>query len=135
MTDLHLHRGGRRLPDEPRLDPRLSALLRDLMGPIPMGDVHWDALAGRVGAAIRARQTPWWGYVERWQRRAVSLALAAGLLGATVLVHSWLTHPEALTSAPDMVSAVVAGAPAEDAATAFSHSVTSAAAFAVDLLE
>jgi hypothetical protein len=135
MTDLHLHRGGPTPPDEPRRDPRLGALLRDLMGPIPMGEVNWDALAGRVSAAIRARHTPWWGYVERWQRRAIPLAAAAGLLGATVLVHSWLTHPEALTSAPDMVSAVVAGAPAEDAATAFSHSLTSAAAYAVDLLE
>jgi hypothetical protein len=65
----------------------------------------------------------------------VPLALAAGLLSATVLVHSWLTHPEALLSGPDMVSAVVAGAPAEDAATAFSHSVTSAVAYAADLLE
>jgi hypothetical protein len=135
MTDLHLHGGGRTSPDEPRRDPRLSALLRDLMGPIPMGDVDWDALAGRVGAVIRARQTPWWSYVESWQRRAVPLALAAGLLSATLLVHSWLTHPEALISAPDMVSAVVAGAPAEDAATAFSHSVTTAAVYAVDLLD
>ena len=135
MTDLHLRHSGRPPHDEPRRDARFSTLLRDLMGPIPMGEVNWDALAGRVGAAIRARQTPWWGYVERWQRRTVPLALAAGLLGATVLVHSWLTHPEALTSAPDMVSAVVAGAPAEDAATAFSHSVTTAAAYAADLLE
>ena len=135
MTDLHLHRGGRTPADEPRRDPRLSSVLRDLLGPVPMSDVNWDALAGRVGALIRARQTPWWGYVERWQRRAVPLAFAAGLLGATVLVHSWLTHPEALVSAPDMVSAVVAGAPAEDAATAFSHSVTTAVVDAVDLLE
>ena len=135
MTDLNLRRGGRTPHDEPRRDARFSTLLRDLMGPIPMGEVNWDALAGRVGAAIRARQTPWWGYVERWQLRTLPLALAAGLLGATVLVHSWLTHPETLTSAPDMVSAVVAGAPAEDAATAFSHSVTTAAAYAADLLE
>lgn len=135
MTDLHLHHGGRTPHDEPRREPRLSALLRDLMGPIPIQDVNWDALAGRVGAAIRARQTPWWGYVERWQRRAIPLAMAAGLFGATVLVRSWLTHPEALTSAPDMVSAVVAGAPAEDAATFFSHTLTTGVAYAVDLLE
>ena len=135
MTDLNLRHGGRTPHDEPRRDARFGALLRDLMGPIPMGEVNWDALAGRVGAAIRARQTPWWGYVERWQRRTVPLALAAALLGATVLVRSWLTHPETLTSEPDMVSAVVAGAPAEDAATAFSHTVTTAAAYAADLLE
>jgi hypothetical protein len=101
MTDLHLHRGAPVPPDEPRRDPRLGGLLRDLMGPIPMGEVNW----------------------------------AAGLLSATLLVHSWLTHPEALITAPDMVSAVVAGAPAEDAATFFSHSVTSAAAYTVDFLE
>lgn len=135
MTNLRLSRGGSTPPEEPRRDPRLGAFLRDLVGDLPAGDVNWDALAGRVSAAIRARQTPWWNYVERWQRRAVPLALAAGTFGASVLVHSWLTHPEALISAPDLVSAVVAGAPAEDAATTFSHTVTSAAAYAADMLE
>lgn len=135
MTDLHSFRGARVPPDEPRRDPRLAALLRTLMGEIPMREVNWDALAGRVGAAIRARQTPWWSYLERWQRRTLPLALAAGAFGASVLVHSWLTHPEALTSAPDMVSAVVAGAPAEDAATTFAHTVTSAAVYTTDFLE
>jgi hypothetical protein len=58
MTNLHLHRGGGTPPDgEPRRDPRLGAFLRDLVGDIPMGDVNWDSLAGRVGAAIRSRQT------------------------------------------------------------------------------
>jgi hypothetical protein len=135
MTDLHLYRGGRTPPDEPRRDPRLSALLRDLMGPVPVGDVDWDALAGRVGAAIRARQTPWWTYVQRWQRRALPLSLAAGAFGASILVHSWLTHPETLSSAPDMVSAVVAGTPTEHAATIFAHAVTSATPFAADFPE
>ena len=131
----HLIRDGRTSPDEPRRDSRLGTLLRELMGDIPMNDVNWDSLASRIGAAIRARQTPWWSYMERWQRRALPLALAAATLGASVLVHSWLTHPEALTSVPDMVSAVVAGAPPEDAATTFSHTITSAAVYATDLLE
>jgi len=135
MTNLHLHRGGSPADGEPRRDPRLAAFLRGLVGDIPMGDVDWDSLAGRVSAAIRSRQTPWWTWVERWQPRALPLAFAAGLLGASVLVHSWLTHPEALTSVPDMVSAVVAGAAPEDAATTFSHTVTSAAFYATDLLE
>jgi len=132
---LHLHRGGGTSPDEPRRDRRFGALLRELVGEVPMNQVNWDSLASRVGAAIRARQTPWWSYVERWQRRALPLALAAGALGASVLVHSWFTHPEALTSLPDMVSAVVAGAPSEDAATTFAHTLTSAAVYATDLLE
>ena len=132
---LHRHRGDRPSGDEPRRDPRLGTLLRELVGDIPMQQVDWDSLAGRIGAVIRARQTPWWTYVERWHRRALPLALAAGTLGASVLVHSWLTHPEALTSVPDMVSAVVAGAPSEDAATTFSHTITSAAVYATDLLE
>lgn len=132
---LHLMRGGRTPTDEPRRDPRLGSRLRELVGDIPMNDVKWDSLASRIGAAIRARQNPWWSYIERWQRRALPLAFAAGMLGASVLVHSWLTHPEALTSVPDMVSAVVAGAPPEDAATTFSHTITSAAVYATDLLE
>src|SRR4051812_1115887 len=133
--NLHLHRGGPTPPDEPRRDPRFGGLLRELVGDVPMNQVKWDSLASRIGAAIRARQTPWWSYVERWQRRALPLALAAGVFGASVLVHSWLTHPEALTSVPDMVSAVVAGARSEDAATTFSHTITSAAVYATDLLE
>ena len=128
MTDIHSARNDSSPFSEPRRDARLGVLLRNLLGDIPLGEVTWDALAGRVGAAIRTRQAaPWWTYLERWQRRAIPLALAAGLLGAVVLVHSWVTHPESfqLTSATDMVSAVVAGTPAADAATTFTHSVTS----------
>jgi uncharacterized membrane protein len=123
--------------DEPRRDTRLGALLRDLLGEIPMDEVRWDTLAGRVSAAVRARQAPWWSYAERWQRRAIPLALAAGLFGATVLVHSWVTHPEgfAFSSPADMVSAVVAGTPAEDAATLYTHAVTSVADLSADVLE
>ena len=127
MTDIHSYRDGSLLPGEPKRDARLGALLRDLLGDVPMGEVNWDALSGRIGAAIRASQAaPWWSYVERWQRRAIALALAAGFLGAVVLVHPWVAHAEAapLTSAADMVSAVVAGAPAEDAASTYTRALT-----------
>lgn len=136
MSDIPRPRGGPRPPEEPRRDARLGALLRDLVGDIPMSDVRWDALSARIGAAIRASQSaPWWSYLERWQRRALPLALAAGLGGALVLVHPWAAHPEAppLTSAADLVSAVVAGAPSADAAMTFTSVVVTVADLSADV--
>jgi hypothetical protein len=138
MTDYHPVRGSPSRWPEPKRDERLGALLRDLLGEIPFGEVHWDALAGRIGAVIRASPTaPWWSYVERWQRRAIPLAVAAGLVGALVLFHPWVAHSEGLplTSAADLVSAVVAGTPSEDAATTFARSVTTVADLSEEVIE
>src|SRR5258705_11175283 len=68
--------------DEPSRDERLGALLREVVGTTPLDDVDWTALADRVGGAVRAHGAPWWIHVERRQRRALPLALAAGLVGA-----------------------------------------------------
>lgn len=136
MTDFHSARSNFAASDEPRRDARLGAVLRGLLGEIPMHEVNWETLAARVNAAVHARQAPWWSYVERWQRRAIPLAIAAGLLGAAVLVNSWVTHPVMpLTSTRDMVSAVVAGTPAEDAALTYTHTVANMADLAADFLE
>jgi hypothetical protein len=118
-------------PDEgePSRDPRLGALLRAAVGDPPVADVDWDALAERVSMAVRAqRAAPWWSYAERWQRRAIPLALAAGLVGTLAL---WNASTElraeaaALGGSPDLVTAVVSGTPASDAATSYAGSFTS----------
>ena len=112
---------------EPARDERLGALLRDRVGELPMADVDWSALAQRVSAAVRAQQAlPWWGHVERWQRRAVPLAVAAGLLGALALwTDIAIARAESGAYASgDMVSAVVGGVSSADAATSYAGSLT-----------
>ena len=112
---------------EPARDEQLGALLRDAVGETPVADVDWSALAERVSAAVRSQQAmPWWGHVERWQRRALPLAIAAGLVGAFAL---WTDMAVAQAEASayvagDVVSAVAAGASSDDAATSYARSVT-----------
>ncbi len=110
---------------EPARDPLLGALLRAIMGDVPVGAVDWPGLAVRISAGIRAqRAAPWWSYAERWQRRAIPLAIAAGLVGALAF---WGTAQRAdaavVTSASDLVSAVVSGESPSDAATSFLGSI------------
>ena len=110
---------------EPVRDERLGALLRDTVGEPPMADVDWTALAGRIGAAVRMpRATPWWGHVERWQRRALPLAIAAGLVGALVLWSAANgTGTELVAGNGDLVTAVVSGASSADAAVSYARVV------------
>jgi hypothetical protein len=115
---------------EPARDVKLGALLRDTVGEAPVASVDWTALALRIGDAAAAHgdsyeAAPWWSYAARWERRVIPLALAAGVLAALAL---WSTAPRAygaLATAPDLVTAVVTGAPVADAANSFAHSVTS----------
>ena len=112
---------------EPARDERLGALLRDAVGEAPMADVDWSELAKRVSAAVRSHQAmPWWGHVERWQRRALPLAIAAALVGALALwTDVAVARAEAATyPSGDMVSAVVGGVSPADAATSYAGSVT-----------
>ena len=124
---------------EPARDERLGALLRDAVGEPPMGDVDWGALAGRIGVAVRAQQpAPWWSYAERWQRRALPLAVAAALVGALALWNGAAAGPgEVVVSegSPDFLSAVVTGAPASDAARSFARALTSTVDFAAAVPE
>ena len=104
---------------EPERDERLGELLRDAVGESPMRDVDWTALAARVGSAVRAHHaTPWWGHVSRWQQRALPLALAAGLVGALAIWQSSAEarEPVLVPGTGDLVTAVVSGAPADEAA-------------------
>jgi hypothetical protein len=112
---------------EPARDERLGALLRDVVGEPPMADVDWSALAGRVSAAVRSQQAiPWWTHIGRWQRRALPLALAAGLVGALALWSgAAIARAEAAAyGSGDLVTALLSGVPSEDAVTSYTRSIT-----------
>jgi hypothetical protein len=116
-------------PDEPARDARLGALLREAVGNVPMADVSWPHLAQRIAAAVHAHQgAPWWSYVERWQRRALPLALAAGILGALAFWGTTAAR-SAEASTTDLVSAVATGTSPADAASSFARSVTGSVDF------
>ena len=112
---------------EPARDERLGRLLRSVVGDAPADDVDWVALADRISAAVRARRAaPWWSHVERWQRRALPLALAAGLVGGVALWSAAVDARADATSASgsvDLVSAVVSGVSSEDAAMSYAGAV------------
>jgi hypothetical protein len=109
---------------EPARDARLGALLRDVVGDPPMADVNWPRLAERIADAVNAHVgAPWWSYAERWQRRAIPLALAAGLIGAFAFWGAATSRP-ADASSMDLVSAVVTGTSTADAASSYARSIT-----------
>jgi hypothetical protein len=115
---------------EPARDARLGAILGEILGAPPVAEVNWSALAARIGAEVRAhRPAPWWSYAERWQRRALPLALAAGLLGTIALWRTATTtttpEPTRTLASADPVSALATGTSAADAASTFARSVTS----------
>lgn len=115
---------------EPARDERLGALLREIVGEPPMAAVDWAALADRVSNATRTQHpAPWWAHVERWQRRALPLALAAGLVGGLALWKGVGTsRADTFASVTgDPVSAVAAGASSDDAATSYAGSVATSA--------
>jgi hypothetical protein len=113
---------------EPVRDERLGALLRATVGEPPMTEVDWTALAERVGAAVRAHQAaPWWDHVARWQRHALPLALAAGVVGALALWQSSLGARDAasVVGSGELVTAVVSGTSSTDAALSYAGWLTS----------
>jgi hypothetical protein len=122
---------------EPERDHELGALLREVTGSPPMQAVDWSSLARRVAGAISLdAQAPWWSYAYRWERRAIPLALAAGIMGAVAL---WSASTSAISiqvsENPEFMSAVVSGAPAADAARSFARSVTGSADFNIEAPE
>ena len=115
---------------EPARDERLGALLQESVGTAPGSSVDWNALADRIGAAVRERRVaPWWGQVALWQRGAVPLALAAGLVGALALFGAGSDAQGDLGSMSeslDLVSAVVSGTSSSDAALTYAGAVAEA---------
>lgn len=112
---------------EPARDEQLGALLRETVGDPPTSVVDWNALAVRIGAAVREGQVaPWWSHVARWQRGAVPLALAAGLVGALALFGSGSVmngDSGPASESLDLVSAVVSGTSSSDAALTYAGAV------------
>jgi hypothetical protein len=113
-------------PVEPPRDEQLAALLHRAVGDVP-GTVDWDALATRISRALPARASvALWSYAERWSRRILPIALAASLVGATMLRNAddvgAVTVAQAVPT--DVVADVVEGVPIEDAARTFSRTLT-----------
>ena len=109
--------------DEPEHDPVLADLLRGAIGTAPAHEVQWQALAQRIMRAVALqRPAPWWSYAARWERRAIPIALAAGILGAVALWSLGAT-PSASTTSADLLTAVVDGTPVTDATASYANLV------------
>ena len=111
---------------EPTHDEKLGKLMREIVGETPYSAVRWSSLAERIGDRVREQMaTPWWSYATRWERRAIPLALVAGLTAAVALfmTSSSSTSLHA-TTASGVTTAVLSGIPAEDAASQFARSIT-----------
>lgn len=108
---------------EPARDVRLGALLREHVGEIPAEQVDFAALAARIRRGVASQVSgPWWSYAARWERRALPLALAAGLAAAAAL---WsIGVPAELQAAADPVAEVINGTPAADAARLVTRNMT-----------
>lgn len=129
MTDSKFVLGTGAFGPEPPHDEKLGRMLREIVGETPSGAVHWSALAERIGERVTIQMAaPWWSYATRWERRAIPLALAAGLIaGVSLWTSSAASSPWHLTSASNVTTAVLSGIPAEDAASQFARSITNTA--------
>lgn len=114
---------------EPARDRALGALLGEVAAVPQLDDADWVALAARIAVARAAQRTAWWSYAARWERRAIPVAIAAGLAGVLAL---WglgmpgLPRGGSAVALADPVAEVVQGTPAADAARTFARSVASA---------
>jgi len=111
---------------EPAHDPKLGALLRDVVGDPPADSVNWAQLAARIGDRVRQQAaTPWWGYAARWERRLIPIAVAAGIAAAASLWTTASASEVQRTTASALATEVASGTPADEAAVLFAGSVTS----------
>ena len=118
---------------EPSRDAVLGARLAEVVGRPPVADVDWSALATRISAARTHDRPSWWSYAARWERRAVPVAIAAGLAGVIALWALGMPSPPhlaAVAMVSDPVAATVDGTPAADAARSYARTLTSDEDFA-----
>lgn len=113
---------------EPDRDRALGALLAEVVGRSPVHDVDWPALAARIASARQRNRSSWWAYATRWERRAVPVALAAGLVGVLALWGLGMPATARVTVATvaDPIAALFDGTPVDDAARSFARSATGA---------
>lgn len=119
---------------EPARDPAIRAALVGAVGVTPEHEVDWDALAERIAVGRARHLADWWSHVAGWERRALPVALAAGLVGALAL---WgLGMPASRTGAAlapsDAVTALFDGVPMADAALSYAQSLTAVDDLAVE---
>ena len=121
MTDFNPPLGEGAFGPEPARDVRLGDLLRQQVGNTPFDAVNWSQLANRISTRMTA--LPWYAHVARWERRAIPIALAAGLAGAFALfsANGVTRAPSAL---PDGLAIVVTGTPAAAAAKQYARELT-----------
>ncbi len=122
---------------EPAHDEKLGTMMRDIVGDTPRNAVRWSALAERIGERVREQMVaPWWSYATRWERRAIPLALVAGIVATIAL---WMTAATTtglhMTTASGVTTAVLSGIPAEDAASQFARSITNSVALTAGVPE
>ena len=129
MNDNDAALGAGAFGPEPLHDPKLGQLLQSVVGRVPAERVDWSRLASRIAGALEKHSAaPWWSYAARWERRAIPLALAAGIAGALTLWSTTLSARPLLQSEnPEFMSALVTGVPPTDAVRSFARSVTGTA--------
>ena len=128
MTETRIGTGAGAFGPDPDRDDQLGDFLRDTAGAVPYASVDWQGLAHRIANGVSAQvAAPWWAYAARWERRAIPLALAAGLAASFALWNNTAAAPAAAVasaSASAMSTAIASGTPSEDAAITFAHSIT-----------
>ena len=113
---------------EPARDVALAALIGDVVGAPPFGDVDWAALGARIASARARQRMAWWSYTARWERRMLPVALAAGLAGVLALWGLGMPAAPRLATAvsiADPMAEIVDGTATADAARSFARSITS----------
>lgn len=111
---------------EPARDVRLGEILREHVGGTPHHGVDWNALADRIAVRLAMPVSKsWWDYTARWERRAIPIALAAGVAGFMLLWNTRVASANA--ESPDLLASVVQGDSTDIAVRLFSRSITSTA--------
>ena len=121
MTDFETPLGEGAFGPEPSRDVRLGNMLREQVGGTPFDAVNWARLANRISSRMAA--LPWYAHVARWERRAIPIALAAGLAGAVALLSA-SGAPRVPAALPDGLAIVVTGTPAAAAAKQYARELT-----------
>ena len=147
MTEQHDRHHGTPFAGEPDRDIELARLLQPLVGGTaePLGG--FGALASRLTSRLAQQAaisiaSPWWTYAARWERRAIPVALAAGLVAVAALlglgapIGPLVAAQAAVSISASALSTEVAnGSAPEDAASLLAHSITSSVDLAAGIPE